>query len=69
MPRSGPLWPLTCGVQDAISPSPSSPPPGSGWVSLVPSGLPRVSWTGNLRLIHAATCLLRSSSMTSCGVR
>jgi len=32
-------------------------------------GLPRVSWTGNLRLIHAATCLLRSSSITSCGVR
>jgi hypothetical protein len=30
-------------------------------------GLPRVSRTGNLRLIHAATCLFRSSSMTSCG--
>jgi hypothetical protein len=29
------------------------------------SGLPRASWTGNLRLIHAATCLFRSSSMTS----
>ncbi len=33
------------------------------------TGLPRRSWTGNLRLNHAATCLFRSSSMTSCGVR
>jgi len=29
------FWPLTCGVQDAISPSPSSSPPGTGSVSLV----------------------------------
>ena len=35
-PRSGPLWPLTCGVQDAFLLSPSSSPPGSGSVSLVP---------------------------------
>jgi hypothetical protein len=35
-PRSGPFWPLTCSVQDAISPSPSSSPPGSGSVSLAP---------------------------------
>src|SRR5689334_25284173 len=29
----------------------------------------RVSRTGNLRLIHAASCPFRCSSMTSCGVR
>ncbi len=31
--------------------------------------LPRVFRTGNLRLIHAASCPFRYSSMTSCGVR
>jgi hypothetical protein len=31
--------------------------------------LPRVFRTGNLRLIHAAACMSRYSSMTSCGVR
>jgi hypothetical protein len=31
--------------------------------------LPRVSWTGNLRLFHTASCPFRNSSMTSCGVR
>ena len=31
--------------------------------------LPRVFRTGNLRLIHAAACPFRYSSMTSCGVR
>ena len=31
--------------------------------------LPRVSRTGNLRLIHAASCPFRYSSRTSCGVR
>jgi hypothetical protein len=31
--------------------------------------LPRVSRTGKLRLIHAASCSFRYSSMTSCGVR
>jgi hypothetical protein len=30
--------------------------------------LPRVFRTGNLRLIHAASCPFRYSSMTSCGV-
>jgi hypothetical protein len=35
-PGSGPLWPLTCGVQDAISLSPSSSSPGSGPASLAP---------------------------------
>ena len=33
------------------------------------SELPRVFWTGNLRLIHAASCPFRYSSRTSCGVR
>ncbi|HET6503259.1 MAG TPA: site-specific integrase [Amycolatopsis sp.] len=33
------------------------------------SELLRVFRTGILRLIHAATCLFRNSSMTSCGVR
>ena len=32
-------------------------------------GLPRVFRTGDLRLIHAAACILRYSSWTSCGVR
>ena len=36
MPRSGPLWPLTCGVQDAFLLSLSSSPPDSGSVSLAP---------------------------------
>ena len=31
--------------------------------------LPRVFRTGNLRLIHAASCPFRYSSRTSCGVR
>jgi nucleoside-diphosphate-sugar epimerase len=31
--------------------------------------LPHVFRTGNLRLIHAASCPFRYSSMTSCGVR
>jgi len=31
--------------------------------------LPRVFRTGILRLIHAAACPFRNSSMTSCGVR
>ena len=31
--------------------------------------LPRVFRTGNLRLVHAAACPFRNSSMTSCGVR
>jgi hypothetical protein len=35
-PRSGPFWPLTCGVQAAILLSPSSSSPGSGSVSLLP---------------------------------
>ena len=30
MPRSGPFWPLTCGVQDAFSLS-LSLAPGWGW--------------------------------------
>jgi len=30
--------------------------------------LPYVFRTGNLRLIHAASCPFRYSSMTSCGV-
>jgi DNA invertase Pin-like site-specific DNA recombinase len=30
--------------------------------------LPRVFRTGNLRLIHAASCPFRYSSMASCGV-
>ena len=30
---------------------------------------PRLSRTGKLRLIHAASCPFRNSSMTSCGVR
>jgi site-specific recombinase XerD len=33
------------------------------------SELLRVFRTGNLRLIHAAACPFRNSSMTSCGVR
>jgi hypothetical protein len=33
------------------------------------SELPRVFRTGNLQLIHAAACISRYSSMTSCGVR
>jgi hypothetical protein len=33
------------------------------------SELPRVFRTGNLRLIHAAVCISRYSSITSCGVR
>jgi transposase len=39
-----------------------------GWSCQVPE-LPRVSRTGKLRLNHAASCLFRYSSMTSCGVR
>gem|GEM_PF-4464758 len=35
----------------------------------VPVELPRVFRTGNLLLIHAAACISRYSSMTSCGVR
>jgi putative transcriptional regulator len=31
--------------------------------------LPRIFRTGNLRLIHAASCPFRYSSKTSCGVR
>jgi hypothetical protein len=31
--------------------------------------LPRLFRTGNLQLIHAASCPFRNSSMTSCGVR
>ena len=34
MPRSGPFWPLTCGVQDAFLLSLSSSPPGSDSGSL-----------------------------------
>ena len=34
--RSGPFCPLTCGVQVAFLLSPSSSPPGSGTVSLLP---------------------------------
>ncbi|HTQ90631.1 MAG TPA: transposase, partial [Streptosporangiaceae bacterium] len=39
--------------------------PGAIW----PDELPRVFRTGNLRLIHAASCPFRYSSRTSCGVR
>ncbi|HET9898961.1 MAG TPA: hypothetical protein VFQ44_28900 [Streptosporangiaceae bacterium] len=38
-------------------------------VSLTGLELPRVFRTGNLRLIHAASCPFRYSSITSCGVR
>jgi restriction system protein len=37
-----------------------------GWAR---TELPRVFRTGNLRLIHAASCPFRYSSMASCGVR
>jgi hypothetical protein len=37
--------------------------------SVVEGELLRVFRTGNFRLIHAAACPFRNSSMTSCGVR
>ena len=39
------------------------------WEAPPDSELPRVFRTGKLRLIHAASCLFRYSSRTSCGVR
>ena len=50
-------------------------PPDRGFLSAagledcLRSELPRVFRTGNLRLIHAASCPFRYSSRTSCGVR
>jgi hypothetical protein len=41
----------------------------SSIVLAISGELPRVFRTGNLRLIHAASCSFRYSSMTSCGVR
>jgi hypothetical protein len=39
------------------------------WPEISKDELPRVFRTGDLRLIHAASCPFRYSSRTSCGVR
>ena len=57
---------MTCSGGEATYRRPSLRMPcGRCWRS----ELPRVFRTGNLRLIHAASCPFRYSSMTSCGVR